>query len=148
MSARFRTIAFQAIGVAVIAAIVYAAFLRPTDPGELSGIDAEGPGSVAASPETPGGDGKKKAPKGKGNDPKTKSTAMPPGLGGAGDDGQAGAPLGAAGPAGTGIPPVGGDTFPGDDAESPPVDQYDDLVARLMQRVGNPSLFKGFKAGR
>jgi hypothetical protein len=42
MSSQNRTFVLQAVGVAVVIGVVFFAFLRPTDVGELSGIDAPG----------------------------------------------------------------------------------------------------------
>ena len=54
MSGRYRTVALQAVGVAVLAAFIFVAFLRPSEPGDLSGIDAPGSGdspTVATPPD-------------------------------------------------------------------------------------------------
>lgn len=49
MSGSLRSVAAQAIGVAILVAIVYLAFLRPDSPTELSGIHArDGSGAVVA----------------------------------------------------------------------------------------------------
>src|SRR5690349_12616488 len=60
MSGRYRTVALQAIGVAVLAAVVFVAFLRPSEPGDLSGIDAPGGDSEPEVTINPPDDGKKK----------------------------------------------------------------------------------------
>jgi hypothetical protein len=42
MSSQNRTFVLQAVGVAVVVGVIFFAFLRPSDVGELSGIDAPG----------------------------------------------------------------------------------------------------------
>ena len=131
LSARSRTIAFQAVGVAVIAAIIWLAFLRPADPGDLSGIDAEGspPVAIAPKPEKSGRD-----------EPRRPVSVDRPGRGR--DDaapGDALRGLPASGP-GTGAGPLPPPLD--DELTTPSTDQYDDLVAQLMRRVGNPALFR------
>ena len=48
--ARIFPIALQALGVAALAAIVYFAFLHPSDPNPLSGIQVEGDIPAGATP--------------------------------------------------------------------------------------------------
>ena len=40
MSGQNRTFVLQVVGVALLVGIIFFAFLRPSDPGELAGIDA------------------------------------------------------------------------------------------------------------
>ena len=131
MSGQRRSIVLQAIGVAVIAAIIFTVFLRPDEPDGLSGIEAEGGEEQSVADPKPDKEPKKKGPKNSdGNDQGRSGPNEPrrPGLGdvrGAGIDG-----------ADDDIPLGEGD----DDA--PPADQYDDLVTRLMKQVGEPRLYR------
>ena len=43
-----RTFVLQALGVAVVIGVIFVAFLRPTDVGDLSRIDAPGDGGTTA----------------------------------------------------------------------------------------------------
>ena len=128
MSGRYRTVALQAVGVAVLAGFIFIAFLRPSEPGELSGIDAPGGGgeSTAVNPDDVKG---KKDGKLKGEEQNRRAGGDP--ANGPQANG-AGAGSGADGPSDTLAPPDGG----------PDEDQYSDPVSVLMEEVGEPELFK------
>ncbi len=143
--ARTKTIAFQAIGVALIGAFVFIAFLRPSEPEDLSRIDAPADGRVDKEPDPRGnGDAKKKTTDGR----KKMKQAGPGGRssGGRGallaalaEVGSASAP--GANDAGSVTSPEGGGPEGG--GEDPPDSQYRDLVSTLMEEVGQPALFRG-----
>ncbi len=132
MSGRYRTIALQAVGVAVLAAFVFVAFLRPSDPGELAGIDAPGGGDEQTVVPPPD-DGKEKGKKGGSDQNGPGGNDRSDGPGAIGIDRGGGSGL--VGPADDGTVPSGDDVGPGDD-------QYDDLVSTLMKQVGQPELFE------
>ena len=135
MSGRYRTVALQAVGVAVIAAFVFVAFLRPSEPEDLAGIEAPGGGDGPSVVNPEPDDEKKKGEKKNGkhqNGPKGDGRNDGPRAGGSARPGTS-APT-APGDVGTDIPPGGGD--------GPPDDQYTDLVSLLMKQVGQPGLFK------
>ncbi len=143
MSGRYRTVALQAVGVAVLAAFVFVAFLRPSEPDDLAGIEAPG-GGDGPSVVNPEPDDEKKKKGGKKNG---KNQNRP--TGGRRNDGPRaggnGGPV-TSGPnapdwVGTDTPPGGTDTPPGG-GDAPPDDQYSDLVSLLMKQVGQPALFK------
>ena len=118
--------------MAVIAVIIWVAFLRPADPGDLSGIEAEGSPPVAIDP-------------GPGASNRDSGRAMPSGPGGPKAEGvtpgEGQLDLPAPGPGG-GERGERGPASSSDDAlTTPSDDQYDDLVARLMKRVGSPAAF-------
>jgi hypothetical protein len=121
VSGRSRTIALQAVGVGIIVVIVYIAFLRPTDPSELSGIDAPG-GEEQPLARAPQPDAKRK----RGGDDERRDRPRRPSRGASRSDGPA-----------TDVPPDGGGAL---DGGAPPDDQYGDAVARLLARVGDPAL--------
>jgi hypothetical protein len=114
-----RTFVLQVVAVAVLIGIVYLAFLRPTDDGELAGIEApggDGPALVAPGPEH------KKA--------KDPSDARDSRGANARDSSRAGAARSGLGPAsGSELPPVGG----------PADDQYTDTATALMEQIKAPS---------
>lgn len=127
MSGRYRTVALQAVGVAVLAAFIFVAFLRPSEPGDLSGIDAPGSGdspTVIAPPDV----GDKKGERNRGDDQGKKGDSN-----GSGSNGS-GAPR-SSGSDDADDSSTQPDTGPGDD-------QYTDLVTVLMKQVGEPGLFK------
>jgi len=130
MSGQRRSIVLQAIGVAVIAAIIFTVFLRPDEPDGLSGIEAEGGEEQSVADPKPDKEPKKKEPKDPDGNDQGRSGPNEPGRPGLGD-----VRGGANGGAGEDMPLEGGD-------DTPPVDQYDDLVTRLMEQVGAPSLFR------
>ncbi len=132
MSGRHRTIALQAVGVAVLAAIVFFAFLRPSEPGGLSGIEAEGNGPTVLHPAPPAGkERKKRGGMGRRASGPDRNSFGP----GAPDS-----PFGGESSEG-GI--VGGDTPSLEGGgNTPSGDQYDDTVARLMDQVGLPALHR------
>jgi hypothetical protein len=123
VTARIFAIALQALGVAALGAIVYFAFLQPSDPNPLSGIEVEGdiPAGVTH------GNGQAAAQRDR------KSPAGPARRDG-GTRTLAGIRLIPVQP-GDAIPsppggPVGGDT--------PTGEQYDSAVARILGRVAGP----------
>ena len=112
-----RTFAFQLVGVAVVVGIIFFAFLRPTNPGELFGIDA--PDGEQPSFAGPTG-GRSEHQKGV----EEKFTRA------AGDDGRHQSRA------------RGYDGVPGsqpDPGAQPSDDQYTDLATALMARVGRSS---------
>lgn len=142
MTGRYRTVALQAIGVAAIAAFIFFTFLRPDTPGDLSGIEAPGSsgGPIVVNPD-PNDDQNKNGgdndppelgPRGMRGGPQTSG-----GLDELGDLGDSDSGPGVV-PGGDTPPPPGGDG----DGEDPPDSQYEDLVSRLMEQVGRPSLFR------
>lgn len=133
VSGRHRTIALQAVGVAVLAAIVFMAFLRPSEPGDLSGIEAEGNGPTVLDPAPPEGKEEKK----RGGMSQGVSEPDRNGFGPSALDSSVGSESSSEG----GI--VGGDTASLDGGgNTPGGDQYDDTVARLMDQVGRPALYR------
>ena len=136
MSGRYRTVALQAVGVAVIAAFVFVAFLRPSEPDDLAGIEApgggDGPSVVNPEPDDEKKKGGRKDAKHQ-NGPNGHGRNDGPRAGGNGRPGS-NAPT-APDDVGTDIPPDGG-------GDGPPDDQYTDLVSLLMKQVGQPGLFK------
>lgn len=131
LRARHRTVALQVVGVVVLAAITYMAFLSPSKPGDLHGIEAgEGEPPVVVDP-TP------KPP----DDPRDRKRPD------AVDPGRPAAPLevpAPAGPPSSPTPPLPseGETTappPSGDGETPTGSQYDDPVARLLERVDEPA---------
>jgi len=132
VSGQYRTVALQALGVAVIAAIVFVAFLRPDEPGDLSGIDAPGGEEQPNVEVTPPDDSRKK----RGN----RSNGDRRGNG----QGQSQSSRGNNGRSGNGGSSDDDQTF---DEDTPPDDQYGDLVTRLLIEVGEPSLVKQIGPG-
>ena len=123
MTARIFAIALQALGVAALGVIVYFAFLQPSDPNPLSGIEVEGdiPAGV-----TPGN--------GEATGQRNRKSPASPARRGDGTRTLAGIRLipvqpGDAIPAPPGAP-VGSDT--------PTGEQYDSAVARILGRVAGP----------
>ena len=122
--------ALQVIGVAVLGLIVFMAFLRPLEPGDLFGIDAGGAKEPSLVVDPPPIENKK----------------------GRGGDMDESAPQQAQSDDGLGVevdedmstdnggditgPPLSGE------GDTPSVDQYDDIVMRLMNQVGRPALFR------
>jgi hypothetical protein len=149
---RYRTIGFQAVGVVVIAGFVFIAILRPSDPGDLSGIDAPGPDreSRVDRPEDPKDRKDRKdrpKPKTRNGDRDGSETGNSRRLGlgalaalveGVGSGG-----VGASGSAAAGAPtvPGGGDGSSGGSGD-PPGNQYGDLPGVLMAEVGIPAIFR------
>ena len=123
MTARIFPIALQALGVAALGAIVYFAFLQPSDPNPLSGIEVEGdiPAGVTPGNGQATGQRDSKSPAGparRGDGARTLAgiRLIPV---------QPGDPI----PAPPGAP-GGGDT--------PTGEQYDSAVARILGRVAGP----------
>jgi hypothetical protein len=126
MNTNWRTAGLQAVGVAVAAAAIFLAFLRPSEPLSLSGIEAGDAPRTQVEPPKGGGGGRRNG-----------------GSGGQGS-GQAGSSGGL--PGGVGQQPGGGIPPPAtrqpppppatDDGDGPSGSQYGDLVARLLARVG------------
>ena len=113
MSGRYRTIALQAVGVAVLAAFVFIAFLRPSDPGDLAGIDAPGGGDEQTVVPSPA-DGKEKG-KNDGSDqngPGGNDRSDGPGAIGIAGGGGRGSGSGLVDPADDGTVPSGDDAVP------------------------------------
>ena len=124
MTARIFAIALQALGVAALAALVYIAFLQPSDPNPLSGIEVEGeiPAGV-----TPGSGQAAGRPTGQRN-------RRSPARHGDGTRTLAGIRL---------IPVQPGDAIPVPpgapvDGDTPTGEQYDSAVARVLGRVAGP----------
>lgn len=141
MSGRYRTVALQAIGVAILAAFVFVAFLRPSEPGELSGIDVPNGGDDGPSVVNPddGNDKKKKGGNRDKGDGKAKKSQNRPKVddrtnGPRGNDSQQ--------PGGGGVPQAGGVQIPPSGEGGPGDDQYTDLVSALMKQVGEPTLWR------
>jgi hypothetical protein len=136
MSGRYRTVALQVVGVAVLAAFVYAAFLRPSDPGELSGIDApgRGDGPTVVSPQDDDKD--KSGKRTRGDHGRRNGEGHMNGAHSHGDGSGGGQPSGSVDAGDAAVPP---DAGPGDD-------QYTDLVSILMKQVGEPGLVKEIDA--
>ena len=132
MSGRYRTVALQAVGVAVVAGVIFIAFLRPSEPGELSGIDAPGGGDEPTAVNPPDDDKAKKNGKRQGEDQNRPGGGDPPNARRANGNGPSGA---ADSPLDDTLAPSDGDSGPDDD-------QYTDLVSALMEEVGEPDLFK------
>lgn len=131
MSGRYRTVALQAVGVAVLAAFVFIAFLRPSEPGDLTGIDAPG-GGDGPTVVNPGPPDKRNKGRKNGDDKnRLNGNDRPGGPGASGSDRRGGGDPGG----GPGTPPSG-------DGGGPDDDQYTDLVTVLMEQVGRPSLFR------
>lgn len=136
MSGRYRAVALQAIGVAVLAAVIFVAFLRPSDPGDLSGIDApagnEEPEIVIQDPQDDPkrSDGRKRG--NKANNGRDRSRQR------GGSRARGGQSSGSLGPLAVFLPP---DTD-GSGGDGPGDEQYTDLVSRLMEQVGAPNLFR------
>ena len=124
MIARIFPIALQALGVAALAAIVYLAFLHPSDPNPLSGIQVEGDIPAGVTPGNNGATGhrNRKTPARRGDRSRTLAgIRLVPVPGDA-------TPVqpGDATPAPPG-PPVDGDT--------PTGSQYGSAIARVLGRV-------------
>ena len=123
MSGRYRTFVLQAVGVAVVIGIVFFAFLRPSDVGELDGIDA--PGGAGPPVATPGDERmgsedprrRAKAERRAGDRADLADAGVFISIDSATDGGQA-APRGGLGPTD---------------------DQYTDAATALMERVREPS---------
>lgn len=117
MSGQNRTFVLQVAGVATLVAVIFFAFLRPSDPGELSGIDA--PGGNPPAFELPGVNG--------GNGPGRARAdgesrrAIREGAGG-----RHAFASSAGWSAGLGVPPFG---------DSPSGEQYTSTAVALMERV-------------
>lgn len=142
MNGNWRTVAFQAIGVAAVAAIIFLAFLRPSEPTDLSGIDAGDPPRVQIGPP----------PEGPGGKNGRRPTAKPPGKNGGNNGNSTRSRRRGGGGVGGGFT-LGGAiqlplpivSFPGSRTDDgPPGSQYGDLVARLLARVaGSHPLARG-----
>lgn len=128
MKARYRTIALQAVGVAVLAAIVFLAFLRPSDPSELTGIEAgEGPAPVVVDPAP--------TPREDPPDPKRQDAGGQAGPAPETDEAAPASPPDTPVPAAPPAEPDGEASPPAGEGETPTGSQYDDLVGRLQARV-------------
>jgi hypothetical protein len=121
MSGQNRTFVLQVVGVATLVAVIFFAFLRPSDPGDLAGIDA--PGGETPQFGVPGLDrdgdrrnGPAVALRGedRGRSDGTRSIGTRAVAIGAGPNG------------GPGPPPTG---------DGPPGDQYTSTAVALMERV-------------
>jgi len=125
MSRRYRAVALQAVAVLILAAVIFAAFLRPTEPGPLSGIDAPG-----------GRDGPTVAKPGRSDDEMKATKNADPGLNRDTPRAEDEEPFGGTFPAGPGDD---GFTSPGGDG-GPTDDQYIDAATLLLKRVARPTL--------
>ena len=127
MTARIFAIALQALGVAALGVIVYFAFLQPSDPNPLSGIEVEG--DIPAAGVTPGN--------GQATGQRNSKSPAGPARRGDGARTLAGIRLvpvqpGDAIPAAQAAPEVPGG------ADTPTGEQYDSAVARILGRVAGP----------
>jgi hypothetical protein len=115
--ARIFPVALQALGVAALAAVVYFAFLHPSDPNPLSGIQVEGdiPAAVTPPDNAPAGQRGHKAPAQRAAPGRT----------------LAGIRLVPESPGGTTAVP----TAPPVDGDAPTGSQYGSSVARVLGRV-------------
>jgi hypothetical protein len=143
MSGRYRGIALQAVGVAVLASIIYLAFLRPNDPDPVTGI--QGPDALEQAktdqrkPDGKGDRGNKRArkPGKKANGHSGPAHVSRPGMGPGTGGSDAGRLPGAGVVAGQGpaaSEPPGGTH--GDSPHTPPGSQYQDSVARIRALLG------------
>ncbi|MDQ3730167.1 MAG: hypothetical protein M3355_11345 [Actinomycetota bacterium] len=133
VSGRHRTVALQAVGVAVLSAIVFMVFLRPSEPGDLSGIEAEGNGPTALDLPPPEGKEQKK------RGDMSRGASRPDRRNGFGPRALDSSVSGESSEGGI----VGGDTPSLEGGgNTPSGDQYDDTVARLMDQVGRPALYR------
>jgi hypothetical protein len=120
VTARIFAIALQALGVAALGVIVYIAFLQPSDPNPLSGIEVEGDIPAGVTP---------------GNGQATRQrNRKSPARRGDGTRTLAGIRL---------IPAQPGDAIPVPpgapvDSDTPTGEQYDSAVARILGRVAGP----------
>lgn len=126
MRARYRTVAIQAIGVAIVAAFIWLAFLRPSEPDELVGIDAGEPPRTQTDPSPSDRNGQRRERKGPSD-----------------GDGDGGARNGRGSPPAAGTPGAGeasgGGALvapAGDRDDTPTTSQYGDTAIRLLVRVG------------
>jgi hypothetical protein len=138
MSGRYRTLALQAVGVAVLAAIVYLAFLRPSDPDPLMGIT--GPGAAEQAhvrqhkPHRHGQKRHRKPGKQSSEKPggtKTQRTGIPRGDGATTTLPAWGVTAASPNPSGDLHPPSGVDGGNPGNPHTPPGSQYQDSVARI-----------------
>lgn len=127
-------IAAQTVAVAVLAAIIFLAFLRPADERDLSGIEAGDAPPRATSPRL-GDSPRRDRGSERGGEP-----GQGPAISGSAGAGGESPPAGAPGPAsgtGTGTGTGGGAAGgAGTDDETPSDSQYEDAVTRLLDRVG------------
>ncbi len=121
MSGRFRILALQALGVAVLAAVIYVVLLRPSEPGDLTGITTHGGQN---STQTPGGPN----PPGNGGG----GNGSGPGVAGnASQGGGSSNPGSSFGPGRVpGSPPAGGE-------DGPAGSQYVNAVARVLGGIAD-----------
>ncbi|CAN5422256.1 hypothetical protein BH10ACT11_BH10ACT11_16310 [soil metagenome] len=147
MSGRYRIIALQAVGVAVLAAIVYLAFLRPSEPNPLSGIT--GPDArQQANNANPGGNkghhpGRPKSHHqgGKHNGGKPgKRQVTRPGSRGRSAGEKSGASGSGSSQTGSSTPSplqpgTGGGVDEPSDPDTPPGSQYQDTVSRITAKL-------------
>jgi hypothetical protein len=130
-----RTFVLQAVGVAVVVSVIFFAFLRPTDVGELSGIEAPGDdGPTAGIPgEGParGNDarGTRRSDPRDSNRRRTASTSASAASGGSAVPPASG---------GSAVPPASSGSAVPPASDDPADDQYASTVAALMNRVTAP----------
>jgi hypothetical protein len=117
MSSPNRTFVLQAVGVAVVIGVIFFAFLRPTDVGELSGIDA--PGDDGPTFGIPG-DGRERGKDARG-EPRSDDRAS--------NRTRSALTSASASGGGPAVPPAGDD---------PAGDQYTSTATALMSRVRAP----------
>jgi hypothetical protein len=134
VTTRIFAIALQALGVAALGAVVYFAFLHPSDPNPLSGIQVDG--DIPAAGVTPGngqatGQRSRETPARRGDRTRTlagiRLVPVQPG------DVAPGPP----GPPVDGDTPTGsqGDTPTGSQGDTPTGSQYGSAVTRVLGRV-------------
>lgn len=123
MTARIFAIALQALGVAALGAIVYFAFLQPSDPNPLSGIEVEGDIPAGVTP-------------GNGQATGQRNSKPPAGPARRGDGTRTLAGIRLI-PVQPGDPIAAPPGAPGGD-DTPTGEQYDSAVARILGRVSGP----------
>lgn len=144
MSTRYRTVALQAVGVAVLAAVIFVAFLRPSEPSDLSGIEAQGGNEPPTAVNTQPDDEKKKGDKkNQRDDSKGDSRRQGRNVNRNGNAGQPGGGRNGRGN-GRGTGDTSGSDSLGGNGDTPTGSQYGDLVTRLLQEVGAPDALAKF----
>lgn len=134
MSGQFKTVALQTVGVAVIAAIVFVVFIRSDEPRGLSGIEAGGRQDRSAADPKSTADPRNERGNRPGADNSRPGGPTQPERMRRTDD----RPSFEVDPGSEGVD----EPDPGPSKSSPPIDQYDDFVGRLMEQVGLPALYE------
>jgi hypothetical protein len=122
MSGQNRTFVLQVVGVATLVAVIFFAFLRPSDPGDLAGIDA--PGGETPQFGLPGLD----------RNDGDRRNGPADALRGADRGGSDGTRLVGTRAVASGTGPTGG-PGPSPTGDGPPGDQYTSTAVALMERV-------------